>query len=45
MDAAMQPAVELELPAGRTFTIDIDRPEALLAAIEQARGRVAPAAV
>jgi hypothetical protein len=37
-------AVELTLPEGRTFTIGSDEPEALLAAIEQARaGRAAAA--
>ena len=37
-------AVELELPEGRTFTIGSDEPEALLAAIEAARGRAASTA-
>src|SRR5271157_3389481 len=37
-------AVELELTGERTFTIGTDEPEELLAAIEQARARRAPAA-
>jgi len=37
-------AVRLALPDDRTFTIGSDQPEALLAAIEQARGRSAAAA-
>jgi len=37
-------AVKLTLPDDRTFTIGSDQPEALLAAIEQARGRSAAAA-
>jgi hypothetical protein len=37
-------AVELGLTDGSTFTIGSDQPEALLAAIEQARARWAPAA-
>ena len=37
-------AVELELPGGRTFTIGTDEPDTLLAAIERARARRAPAA-
>lgn len=36
-------AVKLELTDGRTFTIGSDEPEALLAAIEQARQQRAPA--
>lgn len=37
-------AVELTLPEGRTFTIGSDEPDALLAAIEQARATRATAA-
>lgn len=37
-------AVELELTGERTFTIGTDDPEALLAAIEQARARRTPVA-
>ncbi len=37
-------AVKLELTDGGTFTIGSDEPEALLAAIEQARAQRAPAA-
>ena len=38
------PSEELELPGGRTFTIGTDEPDTLLAAIERARARRAPAA-
>jgi hypothetical protein len=37
-------AVELELLEGRTFSIGSDQPEALLAAIEEARGLMSSAA-